>query len=91
MFTNSKNSKTSDFHRLLLNLSDEMNLKIIDKYAAISNINIYYTQKNNKLKYLLQREMKSLNYLVDYFLYQIFKIILSTSSKNMKQCLIILQ
>ena len=37
------------------------------------------------LKYQLQREMKNLNYLMDHVLYQIFKIILSISSKNMKQ------
>ena len=30
---NSKNSKTSDPHRLLLNLTDKKNLKKSDKYA----------------------------------------------------------
>ena len=35
-----------------------------------------------KLKYLLQREMMNLICLVDPILYLIFKIILSTSSKN---------
>ena len=37
-----KNSKTSDPHRLLLNLSDKINLKS-DKYVALSNLSIYYT------------------------------------------------
>ena len=37
------------------------------------------------LEYQLQRGMKNLNYLMDHILYQIFKIILSISSKNMKQ------
>ena len=31
---NSKNSKTSDPHRLLLNLSGKINLKRSDKYVA---------------------------------------------------------
>ena len=34
---NSKNSKTSDPHRLLVNLSDKINLKINDKYVTLSN------------------------------------------------------
>ena len=32
---NSKNRKTSDSHRLLLNLSDKINLKSSDKYVAL--------------------------------------------------------
>ena len=43
------------------------------------------------LRYQLQHGMKNLNYLMDHILYQIFKIILNTSQKNMKQLLIILQ
>ena len=39
----SKNSKTSDSHRLILNLSDKRNLKRSDKYVALSNLRIYYT------------------------------------------------
>ena len=31
---NSENSKTSDPHRLLLNISDKINLKRSDKYVA---------------------------------------------------------
>ena len=42
---NSKNSKTSDSHRLLLNLTDEINFKRSDKYVALSNLSIYYTWK----------------------------------------------
>ena len=40
---NSKNSGTSDHHRLLLYLTDKMNLKRSDKYAACLNLRIYYT------------------------------------------------
>ena len=42
-------------------------------------------QKQKKLEYLLQRGTKNLNYLMDHILYKIFKIILSISSKIMKQ------
>ena len=48
IFMNSGNSKTSDPHRLLLNLSDKINLKRSDKYVALSNLRIYYTWKNLK-------------------------------------------
>ena len=40
IFMNSKNSKTSDPHRLLLNLTDKMNLKRSDKYVSLSNLSI---------------------------------------------------
>ena len=46
IFMNSKNSKTSDIHRLLCNLSDKINLKRSDKYVALSIISIYYTWKH---------------------------------------------
>ena len=39
---NSANSKTSELHRLLLNLSDEINLKKSDKYVALSDLSIHY-------------------------------------------------
>ena len=40
---NSDNSKISDPHRLLLNLSDKTNLKRRDKYVVLSSLSIYYT------------------------------------------------
>ena len=40
IFMNSENSKTSDPHSLLLNLLDKINLKISDKYVALSNLSI---------------------------------------------------
>ena len=45
IFMNSGNSKTSDPHRLLLNLSDKINLKTSDKHVALSNLSIYYAWK----------------------------------------------
>ena len=43
IFMNSENSKTSDPHILLLNLTDETDLRKKDKYIALSNLRIYYT------------------------------------------------
>ena len=40
MFMNSKNSKTSDPQRLLLQPTDKINLKRSDKYVALSNLSI---------------------------------------------------
>ena len=40
---NSKNSGTYDPYRLLLNLTDKINLKRNDRYVALSNLSIYYT------------------------------------------------
>ena len=48
---NSENSKTSDLHRLFLNLSDKINLKRSDKYDALSNLSIRHTWKNIKKSY----------------------------------------
>ena len=48
---NSENSKTSNPQRLLLNLSDKVNLKRSDKYAALSNLNIYYAWKISMKEY----------------------------------------
>ena len=39
---NSKNSRTSDPHRLLLNLTDKIDLRIKDKYVALSYPSVYY-------------------------------------------------
>ena len=57
IFMNSKNSITSDPHRLLLNLTDKINLKRNDKYVALSNHCIHYiwkilkmSSKNDKVK-----------------------------------------
>ena len=48
---NSGNSKTFESRRLLLILSDKINLKRSDKYVALSNLSIYYTWKNVKKSY----------------------------------------
>ena len=50
-FINSKNSKTSDPHRLLISATDKIDLRIKDKYIVLSNLSIYYTWKNIKSSY----------------------------------------
>ena len=57
IFTNFKNSKTSNPRRLLLHLTDKINLERSDKYVALSNFSICYawqnikkSHKNNKFK-----------------------------------------
>ena len=101
IYINSENSKISDPHGLLQNIADKVNLKRSDKYIALSNFRIYYTWKNTKKSY----NNKSNKFKISaptwnekfelpdgsYSVYQIFKIILSISSKSMRQLLIILQ
>ena len=48
---NSKNSKTFDPHRLLLDFADKKHLNRNDKYVVLSNISIYYTWQNVKNSY----------------------------------------
>ena len=45
---NSKNGKISDPDRLLLNLTDKIDLRRRNNYVALSNLRIYYTWKNIK-------------------------------------------
>ena len=48
MAMNSENSKRSDPHRLVLNISDKINFKRSDKHVALSKLSIYYAFKNIK-------------------------------------------
>ena len=48
---NSENSKTSDPHRLLLNLTYKVDLRRQDKYIPLSTLSIYYAWKNVKKSY----------------------------------------
>ena len=43
----SENSKTTHSHRLLLNLTNKLNLKRGDKYVALSYLSIYYYRWRN--------------------------------------------
>ena len=72
---NSNNSKTSDLHRIFLNLADKINLKRSDNYVALPKLSMYYTWKNIKslireinLKYQVQHGMKNFNYLIIFYI-----------------------
>ena len=86
IFMNTENSRTSEYHVLVLKLPGKLDLRRGQKTVALSNLSIYYTWKKIKssyniihLKYLLQREMKNLSYRIEHIQYQIFKIILNRS------------
>ena len=44
-------SKTSDPHRLLLTLTDKIDLRRKDKYITLRNLSIYHTCKNIEKSY----------------------------------------
>ena len=95
---NSENSKTSDPHRLLLNLTDKINLKRSDKYVALSNLSIYYTWKNIKKSYKNNKfKISALTWNEEFELldgpYSVSDIqeYFEDILKNMRQLLIILQ
>ena len=50
-FMNTKNSKTSELHRLKYNLIDKLDLKNPNKNMALASLSIYYTWKNVKSTY----------------------------------------
>ena len=51
IFMNSKNSRTSEHHVLVLRLTDKLDLRRSQKTVASSNLSIYYTWKNIKSSY----------------------------------------
>ena len=51
IFINSENSKTSEYHVLVLKLTDKLDLRRGQKTVALSNLSIYYTWKNVKRSY----------------------------------------
>ena len=44
----SENRKSYDLHKLVLNLSDKINLKRSDKYVVLLNLSFYFIGKNLK-------------------------------------------
>ena len=57
LFMNTDNSNTSELQKLVLNLSQGLDLRSSNKHVALQNLSIYYTWKNitqqyenNKLK-----------------------------------------
>ena len=84
---NSKNRKTSDPHRLLINLTDKIDLERKDCF--IKSQHLLQMEKYKKsyirimnFKHQPQGGMKNLSYLKGHILYQIFKIIFECILKN---------
>ena len=48
IFINSENSKTSEPRVLVLKLTIKLDLRIVEKIIALSNLSIYYMRKNIK-------------------------------------------
>ena len=84
---NSENGKTSEPHRLLLNLTDKIDLKrsinMLHYQTLAFTIHGKVQNSHTKiinLKYQLQhRTIKNLKYLMDHILHQILKIIFNIS------------
>ena len=51
IFMNSENSRTSEYHILVLNFADKLDLRRGQKSVALSNLSIYYTWKNIESSY----------------------------------------
>ena len=51
IFMNSENSKTSESHVLILKLTNKLDLRRGEKSIALSNLSIYYKQKNIKTSF----------------------------------------
>ena len=85
IFMNSENSKTSEYHVLVLKLTDKLDLRRGQQTIALSNLSIYYTWKNikssyNNNKFKISAPTWSEEFeccQMDHIQYQIFKIILN--------------
>ena len=51
IFMKSENSRTSEYHVLVLKLADKLDLRRGQKNVALSNLSIYYKWKNVKSSY----------------------------------------
>ena len=51
IFMNSENNRTSEYHILVLKLTNKLDLRRGQKKIALSNLFIYYTWKNIKSLY----------------------------------------
>ena len=96
-----KNSKKSDPHRLLLNLTDKKDLRKKDKYIVLSNVSIYYTWINTKKSYKnmkfkisaptqneeleLPERLYSISDFQDYFVYILKKVWRKTVNPSIKR------
>ena len=93
---NTLNNKTNESNKFMYQFTDNLNLKNPNKNMALANLSIYYTWKNIKSEYNNNKFKISAPTWNDTFdlpdgSYSVSdKIILNTSSKNMKRLQIIL-
>ena len=95
---NSKNSKTSYLHELLLNLNVKIDSRRSKKSVVLSNLSIYYKRKNikslyknNKFEISVPAQNVKFELPNGTFLQQIFKIILNILLRSTKNLTIIHQ
>ena len=55
IFMNTKNSKTIEPHKVVVNLSQILNLRSSDKHIALQNLSIHYSWKNIRKQYKKQK------------------------------------
>ena len=55
IFMNSENSRTAQYHVLVLNLADKLDLRRGQKTVALSNLSICYTWKNIRSSYNINK------------------------------------
>ena len=48
IFMNSENSRTSEYHMLVLKVTHKLDLKSGQKSVALSNLSVYYIWKKHK-------------------------------------------
>ena len=46
VFLNTENSKTNELQKFFLNMSQELDMKRLNKHVAIQKLSIYFTWKN---------------------------------------------
>ena len=80
-FMNTKNSKTSEPHRLKYNLIDKLDLKNPNKNVALASYDITLGKMLNQLIIIISLKLPHLHgmihliYLMDRIIYQLYKII----------------
>ena len=48
---NTENKKTSESHKFILDLSQRLDFKSLNKYVVLQNLSIYYISKNKRQQY----------------------------------------
>ena len=67
IFMNSENSKTSDPYRILLNVTDKINLKTSDKYVALSKYELKISVPTWNEEFELPDALYSVSDIQNYF------------------------